>query len=366
MHAIQTRFWVVRDYFAPVLRESKFVERGRITPGEFVTAGDYLTRSFPAWTWCTGDRKHTRDFLPKDKQYLACRGVPCFKRVSQVVPRKLLMLKPRPSSVTGNSFLGSPRSVQIDNPDPLVKEGSDEWVMPEVDYGGAQFNAADLSTYLGRVSRARDTEHDPEDDLGDFSEMQERFDAAQVALTSPARSISPTPSMQATPGRMHTHARRTYDCIITYDKYYQTPRMWLVGYDYSGIPLSPTQVFEDIASDHAHSTVTMEPFPHGVPLAEYSEFPDIPELSTYVASIHPCKHASVMHKLIDRINEASCERRGLSEEDRWQQTTIFGRVFGWSQRAPMSGVDIEQYLIVFLKLIASIVPTIEIDATQAV
>jgi ubiquitin-like-conjugating enzyme ATG3 len=24
---------------------------------------------------------------------------------------------------------------------------------------------------------------------------------------------------------------RTYDCFITYDKYYQTPRMWLSGYD---------------------------------------------------------------------------------------------------------------------------------------
>lgn len=24
---------------------------------------------------------------------------------------------------------------------------------------------------------------------------------------------------------------RTYDCIITYDKYYQTPRLWLQGYD---------------------------------------------------------------------------------------------------------------------------------------
>ena len=24
---------------------------------------------------------------------------------------------------------------------------------------------------------------------------------------------------------------RTYDCFITYDKYYQTPRFWLLGYD---------------------------------------------------------------------------------------------------------------------------------------
>ena len=24
---------------------------------------------------------------------------------------------------------------------------------------------------------------------------------------------------------------RTYDVMITYDKYYQTPRVWLIGYD---------------------------------------------------------------------------------------------------------------------------------------
>lgn len=24
---------------------------------------------------------------------------------------------------------------------------------------------------------------------------------------------------------------RTYDCLITYDKHYQTPRFWLFGYD---------------------------------------------------------------------------------------------------------------------------------------
>jgi len=27
---------------------------------------------------------------------------------------------------------------------------------------------------------------------------------------------------------------RTYDVMITYDKYYQTPRVWLIGYDEVG------------------------------------------------------------------------------------------------------------------------------------
>ncbi len=38
---------------------------------------------------------------------------------------------------------------------------------------------------------------------------------------------------------MHT---RTYDLLISYDKYYQVPRFWLVGYDEQRQPLTPKQV----------------------------------------------------------------------------------------------------------------------------
>lgn len=41
---------------------------------------------------------------------------------------------------------------------------------------------------------------------------------------------------------MHT---RTYDLMITYDKYYQVPRFWLVGYDENRLPLKPVQVSGD-------------------------------------------------------------------------------------------------------------------------
>ncbi len=34
------------------------------------------------------------------------------------------------------------------------------------------------------------------------------------------------------------HKHRTYDLSITYDLYYQTPRLWLTGYDEEGKLLS--------------------------------------------------------------------------------------------------------------------------------
>jgi ubiquitin-like-conjugating enzyme ATG3 len=82
------------------------------------------------------------------------------------------------------------------------------------------------------------------------------------------------------------HKVRTYDLSITYDFYYQTPRLWLLGYDESGNVLKEKETFEDIMADYAKKTVTMESHPH---------------LGNKQASIHPCNHAKVMKKIIDTI-----------------------------------------------------------------
>lgn len=39
----------------------------------------------------------------------------------------------------------------------------------------------------------------------------------------------------------HIVHTRTYDLLISYDKYYQVPRFWLVGYDENRHPLTPKQ-----------------------------------------------------------------------------------------------------------------------------
>ncbi|MCO5562952.1 hypothetical protein L7F22_016588 [Adiantum nelumboides] len=191
---------------------------------------------------------------------------------------------------------------------------------------------------------------------------------------------------------------RTYDCLITYDKYYQTPRMWLVGYNESGQPLKPAEIFEDVSSDYAQKTVTVEPFPHG-------------NLST--ASIHPCKHASVMKKVIERMNASVIEEQkkannstsndsATKKKKGWGLGGAMKKISGSKESAggsgtpetgshtpsgnagntelspntavgdeegqttEVEGLRVDQYLLIFLKFMASIVPAIEIDATQAV
>jgi len=106
----------------------------------------------------------------------------------------------------------------------------------------------------------------------------------------------------------------------TYDKYYQTPRMWLFGYDEERNPLGPGQIFEDISQDHANRTVTIETHAHK---------------SLAYATVHPCRHAVTMKRIADQL--------------------------------AMGGepASVEQYLFLFLKLMQAVIPTVEYDFTLA-
>lgn len=96
----------MRDYLSPVLRDSKFKETGRITPDEFVAAGDFLVYKFPTWRWEAGEPGKARDFLPKDKQYLISRN----GAFSAFSPLEDYALTRRRASV---SRPGSPRSPSL-------------------------------------------------------------------------------------------------------------------------------------------------------------------------------------------------------------------------------------------------------------
>lgn len=113
---------------------------------------------------------------------------------------------------------------------------------------------------------------------------------------------------------------RTYDLNITYDNYYRTPRLWLSGYDENNKPLTIEQMYDDISEEHAKKTVTFEAHPH------------IP--GTLMASIHPCRHAEVMKKLINMVADSGKE------------------------------MEVYNYLMVFLKFVQSVIPTIEYDYTR--
>jgi ubiquitin-like-conjugating enzyme ATG3 len=80
-----------------------------------------------------------------------------------------------------------------------------------------------------------------------------------------------------------------------YSPYYRTPRLYLSGYQSNGQPLPPHAMMDDIVGDYKDKTVTLEDFPFFA--------------SAKMASVHPCKHASVMKTLLDRADAALRIRR---------------------------------------------------------
>jgi len=303
--------------------ESRFVEKGTLTPEEFLQAGDQLTFKFPTWQWDAGDPSRRGGHLPDDKQFLITRNVPCRDRVRAL--DYVLAHKTRTE---------------------------DEWLLPET-AGGDDAAAGELRDVddlalgggSGGISAGADAE---EDAVGPMIEVSDNF--LDVAATggpsggAAASAAAPLPDysdlnaaleeedpaslgapqfggdyLVADAPDANVVRTRTYDLSITYDKYYQTPRLWLFGYDESGEPLKPDQVYEDVLSEYVAKTVTVDPHPlTGVP----------------TVSIHPCKHALVMKKVVNDWIEQGIEPRH------------------------------DLALFVFLKFISGVVPTINYDFTM--
>lgn len=144
-----------------------------------------------------------------------------------------------------------------------------------------------------------------------------------------------------------------------YSPFYRTPRMYLSGYLSSGQPLPPQSMMDDIVGDYKDKTVTLEDFPF---------FAN----NIKMASVHPCKHASVMKSMLDRADAALRLRRekqararelsadgdddlandvarldvkGAAEKDgdEWEEVKE-------SEVHDEVAIRVDQYLVVFLKV----------------
>ncbi|RLV88408.1 Autophagy-related protein 3 [Meyerozyma sp. JA9] len=136
---------------------------------------------------------------------------------------------------------------------------------------------------------------------------------------------------------------RRYDLYITYSTSYRVPKMYLVGFNDNGIPLLPQQMFEDISGDYRDKTATIENLPVS--------------FNTTSVSIHPCKHSSVM-KVLMKHAKTSREKTRESPE-----TVAAGNAEN-VEPPPEAGIRVDQYLVVFLKFIASVTPGIGYDYTM--
>ncbi|XP_047270697.1 autophagy-related protein 3 isoform X2 [Capsicum annuum] len=246
---------------------SAFKEKGVLSVSEFVIAGDNLVSKCPTWSWESGEPSKRKSYLPADKQFLITRNVPCLRRAASIE----------------EEYEAAGGEVLLDNDDndgwlathgkPKGNNGAEDESLPSIDT--LEINKKNtiqsIPSYFGG---------EEEEDIPDMGEYEE---ADNLIETDPA-TLQTTYLVANEPDDDNILRTRTYDVSITYDKYYQTPRVWLTGYDESRMLLQPELVLEDVSQDHARKTVTIEDHPH---------------LPGKHASVHPCRHGAVMKKIID-------------------------------------------------------------------
>lgn len=298
-NTLYNQYTKIATNFIGTLKESKFLEKGLLTPEEFLLAGDTMVGKCPTWEWASAADGKVDDKMPADKQYLVTKKVPCPNRIKDIEEAA----KAVQEKDVGDGW--------VETQDNLKKDEAADEVFDLDEEEAAQANKAHV------VEENKDDDEEEVMDLDDL-EAEEEAPAQKQTENIFASNQYTAKGVDDASGIVANKKMRKYDLSITYDYYHQTPRMWFVGYGPNGELLTQTELFEDIMADYANKTVTFE---------------EHPKQNLKQLSIHPCNHAKAMKRMIDTV----LENKGNPK--------------------------VEFSLFFFLKFISSVTPTIEYDNT---
>ena len=273
-HKLFKGYQDVVSYISPTLKQSKFYTEGILTPEEFILSGDYLVEKCPTWKWCSAKENLYNSALPKDKQYLV-------------------------TTVKSDSRAGD----FLKNNEITEVQLEDDWVEENV-----------------KISN-KEEQPKKEINLYDYLNLdnQENF-KDQNKIEKKENEVKEIDDFEIIDNDTDENTKmRTYDVSVTYDFYYCVPRMWLVGYDYKGRPLTANEMKEDVMPEYRNKTVTIEP-----------------QTCTGIKniSVHPCRHSQLIKKMINDFQSS-------------------GRK-----------MEIHMTILLFLKFLQSVVPTVQYDFTM--
>lgn len=199
---------------------------------------------------------------------------------------------------------------------------------------------------------------------------------------------------------------RLYDLCLVYDNVYRTPRVYLKGYTEAGAPLGADAMLEDVMQDYVSRTATIEAHPHlgsgsssgggggggggsgsgsagasdGSAASASASAATLP--SHHYVSIHPCRHAQAMKRIIESMSEGAAVAASVvaggagapGDASATPAAASSSSAAGSSNTgAPAAGspalppsVSVEMYDFIFLKFVATMMPTLEYDNTLAV
>lgn len=285
--------------FMTVLKESKFYEEGVLTPEEFISTGDYLVNKCPTWKWSSNKGNIQSADYLPKDKQFLITSVSCIERANKYSNSRIV--DKLDNDGWTETIVEYEGGVLNDN---HIEEVSDEVVNNSKRGSQVISNLKINDDYLNMgIEYIEDDENEKKiEDDKDIKNKENIEFIIDVVDEENEKCIK----------------SRIYDVSITYDFYYRVPRMWLIGYSERGQLLTEDEIKEDIMLDYIDKTVTIEKHPN---------------LGIRSASIHPCRHSLLLKKFISNYEKS-------------------GRK-----------LEIEKSIILFLKFLSSVVPTIKYDFT---